>query len=438
MTAGPRSGDATLHPHPDAYDLAPWGGAVSRTPRAAAATWAPERDGVHQIALTEHQPLDILVRGLAQLDRPGRERVIFVCLGPAVRQRADGKAPYFFGLGVAKALDVPLISIADPTLALDPALSLAWYAGNADARDLPAVIAAALNGAAAALGARLLVFGPSGGGFAALALADRLSVPATLVAANPQTALARYSFRVVTHYLDAAFGPADTDTDTDAGAGAGAAAQLAARLRPLGLRDDVCSIAPAPGVDILYLQNMSDWHVSSHAAPYLRARGWARIGPTIFADASDRRAMYFGDWGDGHAGIPGLMLRKVLSRLLAGQSPGAVARELAEGRERVAPVLAAFDPFDPQLPLRLKVEAARTDGQVCVRAVVRPPKPAGLTYAFYLVRDGQREAMRWYRPEPEAVFDIPEAPGRLSVRAFVRTRDGATTIESAAVADQAS
>jgi len=60
-----------------------------------------------------------------------------------------------------------------------------------------------------------------------------------------------------------------------------------------------------------------------------------------------------------------------------------------------------------------------------------------VTFAFYLIRDGQREAMRWYRPEPEASFDIPEAPGRLSVRAFARDRDGATTIVSAPVADEA-
>ena len=422
-----------FEPHLKAYDLTRWGGAVSRTPRAAAATWAPDCDGVHQIALTGEQPLDILVQGLDRLDRLGWERSLFVCLNAALKTRDGCSAPFFFGAGIADALDLPLISVADPTLICDPALLLAWYAGNAAVRDLPRILAAALDSAAARLDARLVIFGPSGGGFAALALADLLRRPATLFVANPQTDIARFNPQMVQTYLDAAFGASPDDAP-------GAAVtpdSLRTRLLATGIRSDVCSVAPQPGVDILYMQNMSDSHVTAHAAPYLRAQGWRRAGPTNFCDETGRRAMYFGDWGDGHAGLPGLMLRSVLARVVAGETPGEIALALAEGRQRGVPALPEFDPFAPKPPLRLSVTARRADGKVVVACAARPAPPAGMTYAFYLIRDDQRESMRWYRPEPEASFDIPETPGRLSVRAFARDRDGATTIATAPVVDDA-
>jgi len=99
--------------------------------------------------------------------------------------------------------------------------------------------------------------------------------------------------------------------------------------------------------------------------------------------------------------------------------------------------LPEFDPFAPKPPLRLSVTARRADGKLVVTCAARPTPPAGMTYAFYLIRNDQREAMRWYRPEPEASFDISETPGRLSVRAFARDREGATTIVTVPVVDDA-
>jgi len=147
--------------------------------------------------------------------------------------------------------------------------------------------------------------------------------------------------------------------------------------------------------------------------------------------------IYFGLWGEGHAPPPQAMLVTILKWMLAGATPAIVAQGLARGRDNVAPVLPDYDPFAPRTPLRVSVTALRRDGQVHARASVLPASPAGVTYAFYLVRDGQREAIQWYRPEPEASFDISETPGRLSVRAFARDREGATTIVTVPVVDDA-
>jgi len=162
-----------------------------------------------------------------------------------------------------------------------------------------------------------------------------------------------------------------------------------------------------------------------------------RYSGNVFNENNSYIYIYFGLWGEGHVPPPQAVLVTILKWMLAGATPALVAQGLARGRENVAPVLPDYDPFAPETPLRVSVTALRRDGQVHARASVLPTPRAGVTFAFYLIRDGQREAMRWYRPEPEASFDIPEAPGRLSVRAFARDRDGATTIVSAPVADEA-
>ena len=41
-------------------------------------------------------------------------------------------------------------------------------------------------------------------------------------------------------------------------------------------------------------------------------------------------------------------------------------------------------------------------------------------YAFYLLLDGERCAMRWYENNPTACFDLPRDAGKLEVIAFAK------------------
>lgn len=95
--------------------------------------------------------------------------------------------------------DVNQLSVADPSMQLDRPFNIAWYAGH-EGFNTQEILTQALMQFREALEIRRTVyFGSSGGGFAALYFshADPESI---VVAANPQTRIARYHARLVTEY----------------------------------------------------------------------------------------------------------------------------------------------------------------------------------------------------------------------------------------------
>jgi hypothetical protein len=119
---------------------------------------------------------------------------LFVMLSAAV-DRAKYRLPVFNRWTWAEMKKFPghVLCVADPTLELHDEMNLGWYLGTGE-HDASEELSRFIRRFAKALGIpedKIVIWGSSGGGFAALALASRIE-KATAVAVNPQTDVFAY------------------------------------------------------------------------------------------------------------------------------------------------------------------------------------------------------------------------------------------------------
>lgn len=182
--------------------------------------------------------------------------------------------PAYAGISLAKSLPVNRIHISDPTLVLDTNLRLSWYAGNELNPALQQQIARIIQKLAGKTS--ITLFGPSGGGFAALAIAPMLRRNVRVLVSNPQTDIQAFTEVHVKKYLDLAWNGVPLS-----------------RIANEGVTTSVLPIYAEPNkIDVIYLQNTQDLdHVERHAKPFREA-----IHP-------DNRIIYLeGAFGEGHRG----------------------------------------------------------------------------------------------------------------------------------------
>lgn len=384
------------------------------------------KDGIHRIVIAGGKTLDLCAQGMSLLAAREHDKVLLVGLSGAATNRSGKKAPFFAGLGIARGLELPLVAVADPTLALDSDLPLAWYAGSEAVPDLPRHLARVLEGLAGRHQARLIIFGGSGGGYAGLLMATVLECRATVMVWNPQTAIADYVPRFVAQYIEAAFpGRGDVVSRMSAQAAGKQGEYLREVLDTAAITHDVRGSKLRPGIDLLYLQNQSDWHVARHAVPYLAKGSWRRMGQAAFVEQQDKQiGVFFGQWGEGHAAPPKAILEAVLRKLADGEPVVDVVQALDAGLPGLCDSPAHFPWPAAHSCFRLEASARVENDQVHATCSVElePIETEGVTYAFYLLVDGVRQAKRWYEPRSDAHFDLPNATGKLEVVAFARDR----------------
>lgn len=188
--------------------------------------------------------------------------------------RAKTVLPRFERLRSLGTMGVNALSVADPTLDLDPSLTLGWYLGTRS-MDLHLELARVVETVSDQLGIRRVVFlGSSGGGFAALHLGS-LVRGSTVLALNPQTDVRRYHARFSQRALQGVFG-ADASYED----GLRTRVSVAARFAKSGVPDRV-----------RYVMNRGDvHHLVEHAEPL-----WAGV-PELAA----RLEVTWLDLGNGH------------------------------------------------------------------------------------------------------------------------------------------
>lgn len=281
-------------------------------------------DGVHAITLADGTVVDLLLA-----DDPfgaSEHAYLLTFFSGAVADRTETRGPYFSGLGMARRLGMPLIALADPGLAVDGELRLAWYAGNLTNR-LQDETARILRSLSERAGRPLLMLGGSGGGFAALAQAERLGDRGAAVVWNPQTSILHYNRASARQYLrtlgfSAPFVSSDTWIE-DVAAKVGTRIQL--------------SLLGSGGVEaaesILYLQNRTDWHRKRHLAPWLNHNRWLERPAPGTAEVyarNDRHAVVVADLAEGHAPPNARIIADAVKLLQAGgETPRRIADSIA-------------------------------------------------------------------------------------------------------------
>lgn len=266
------------------------------------------RDGLHSIQLGHGQHLDVLLRD-APLDPVSRVSSVF--LNGAVTQRATKTPPFLSGAGMSKKLGLPLISFADPTLTLTQDLGLAWYLG-ARGVDVQGAIARILRAAIDYSGNDLWLVGGSGGGFAALQVAQRVGSGCHALVWNPQTDVLEYSPRLVKQFLESVY------------------MSLRGQLNCPDWKDRARKVLAEDGVQwdlkssydrgilydgLLLIQNWNDWHTRSHAVPWLKSvPGVHELWPGVYGTDSDH-VLWFTEAGDGHTPPPAESVQRMLDHL---------------------------------------------------------------------------------------------------------------------------
>jgi hypothetical protein len=259
------------------------------------AAW-PWADGIHTVTLGSGPALDILIKGQPYSAGP----VIPVFFNGAVSGRDSHLGPFFSGSGIAAKLGLGFIAFSDPSLNLDRTVGIGWYAGNrfSSVQDQISEILAAV---AERSGRELLLIGGSGGGFASLYYGGRLNSVASAIVWNPQTDIHRYNPKFVDLYINQAWGS-----------------------EPVTAQTAVVGSLPRR---LFYTQNASDWHVSSHAQPYIQAGEFTPRGRGVFESTPDR-VVCIADYGDGHAALPEAPLLTAIELMM---NPKTTASQAVDG-----------------------------------------------------------------------------------------------------------
>lgn len=154
-------------------------------------------DGLHTIQLG-NQLLDILLR-----IRQSPATVV------SFHHRVSTRSTYptLVGEGITKKVGANLIAVADPSVAMDSRVRLGWYLGNRPIGKLKPILKPLLDTAIEALDPkRLIFFGSSGGGYAAMSYASEYPGSIALTV-NPRLSFKREGNKDWAAYMEGCHGP---------------------------------------------------------------------------------------------------------------------------------------------------------------------------------------------------------------------------------------
>lgn len=234
------------------------------------------------------QNIDFLIDGA---ERYKSQDDILVCFNAAVSPRNKRSAPFFSGLRIAKKLNMPIIAISDPSLALNFNIALSWYAGNNQANELTKFLAKALDRISILMDSKLVLFGGSGGGFAALSIIPYMKERAYAAVWNPQTSISQYDYSSVAKYLSICFNKKVSHTN------------VYNELEDTGIVHDLIDLyknCELNGSQILYLQNLGDKnHITNHAIPFMSELKAKEYKNGVYHSPKGI-TFWLNNWGDGH------------------------------------------------------------------------------------------------------------------------------------------
>lgn len=237
------------------------------------------RDGLHTINFGGH-PMDILYR------HRGSDTTI-VSFHAATSTAT--KLPVFSGTSLTADLPANVIFVCDPSLYIDPAVKLAWFAGNRF-QDLQTQLPEIIGHIQSDSGAKnLIFFGASGGGFAALYYSS-LFPKSLAVGVNPRTIVSESVPAAIERYAEKCWGMVG-DSNVK---------KLLTSTIDSDLRADC---RPPSGSTVAYVQNAQDRrYIRQSLIPYVSS----------FKDSSHIHLL-MQNWGEGHVPADRKFLKELLT-----------------------------------------------------------------------------------------------------------------------------
>lgn len=251
-------------------------------------------DGIHSVDMNG-AVLDLYLKGMNDLTNI--KGSFLVGFSGAIGSRSGKSAPFFSGLGVADDLALPLVSVSDPSLALDSNLSLSWYAGNEANPEISKKISYLLDSLAYKIKLRPLLFGGSAGGFASILISSMMSVDLDVFVWNPQTNITEYLPEFVEDYKRSCFSKSDNSAEEI--------------FKENKIKYDLSKVEFKENVNFYYIQNLNDWHHRKHAMPFLKS-----IGLDGNASNYNARDMFIlADYSGGHAPLNKISITEIVSMI---------------------------------------------------------------------------------------------------------------------------
>lgn len=211
-----------------------------------------------------------------------------VFFNPAM-DRGDRFLPFFVGNKVLQGLDVNRLHVSDPSLLMSNSIRLAWYAAISNGLRVQDVLLEALQIFLQKLQSKKIIFfGPSNGGFAALFFSYFFESSIAVVV-NPQTRILDFSRDAVKEFAYSCLG-VSKEEDIE-----GNFEKIFSDLRIL--------YANGFANNIVYIQNKSDHHVETQMNPFVKG-----LGKEI--------CIIMGDWGEGHVAPPSYFIRDKMSLII--------------------------------------------------------------------------------------------------------------------------
>lgn len=207
--------------------------------------------------------------------------VTFVSFAAALGVKRVRELPFFGGMSTSSHLHANSILISDPSLILSHRLGLGWYAGSCLQEDLQRTLTIILK--KLTRNSRVVFFGASGGGYAALEQAVHFE-SSTVLASNPQVDIRKSpSFK---NYAKIAWGSSQEDI-----------------VNPPIVYQVLDDYSQPTSVRVVYLQNLGDAvHVDKHWRPF-----------TASSHPSNKVLSLTPMLGKGHVGPDKQSFRKLFS-----------------------------------------------------------------------------------------------------------------------------
>jgi len=379
--------------------------------------------GIHSFDHGADLTLDFLSIGFdSSLKSPGHFLVAFQG-AVSDKMRAKSAAPFFCGVGLSTSLNIPLLTVSDPSLVLNEKLTLGWYAGNQYMPDVHGLVAGAIDSLAERTGRYPVIIGGSGGGFAAIQTMSRMKTPATCIAWNPQTTISNYFFDQSYQYLKIAHPNIAKQIKGEI-----TSAELTALLDQTLPGHRLANAAHIQAHhQVVYLQNCRDpHHMTRHAGPWLKDTRFAPINGTSYISERGNILFFPGDWGNGHIPPKLDLLKKLVTSTGAKNNIAYVAASLLSNDDHAAkrplPWLAAVPPG----PGQISMQCERTDSGVDATVTIgsKYGRSDDFSYAFYLYADGKKVDARGYNKSATVNFDGARRGSALSVVAYLRDQLG--------------
>lgn len=260
--------------------------------------------------------------------------------------------PKFSGRRLAQDVEVNLISVSDPALAISR-VGLAWHLGTSETGPLREVWVKLISHALNLMSTkRTILFGSSGGGYAAANLAG--AFPGSLAfIVNPRLTFEEMAEVQLSSYLNLCHGHEPTDA---------VSTEALEFFASYGITNVADSVTDTMNHHILVYQNVGDRRfMASQAAPFLKM---VHTSPNVL--------VRFGADDFGHKPIPGQVLREIVQALASAPTVqrGIAAAGFSNYHASMASVMREFPRlFHESNLLRKKVAAAGSTASRAERKV---------------------------------------------------------------------